>query len=163
MGGIDFLLAREFLLVHRTDYETACSGFSWPKLYRFNWALDYFDPMAYGQMRPALWVVDESGAQVTVSFGSMVERSNRVANYLRRIGVRRGEHVLVMLGNEPPLWEILLAAFKLGAVVSPASTLLNTGDLEDRLARGAVRHIVAGAAHAGKFAGLKGGCTLIAS
>ncbi len=38
-----FLAAREFLLSNREDYETTYRGFRWPKLDRFNWALDYFD------------------------------------------------------------------------------------------------------------------------
>ena len=38
-----FLAAREFLLRHREDYTTAYRDFRWPKLERFNWALDYFD------------------------------------------------------------------------------------------------------------------------
>ena len=55
-----------------------------------------------------------------------------------------------------------IGAFKLGAVVIPAASLLGTEDLRDRLERGAVRHVVAGAAHAGKFASLEGGYTRIA-
>jgi acyl-coenzyme A synthetase/AMP-(fatty) acid ligase len=35
-----------------------------------------------------------------------------VANWLRGLGVRRGDHVLLMLGNIVPLWEIMLAAMK---------------------------------------------------
>ncbi len=66
-----------------------------------------------------------------------------------------------MLGNEVPLWETMLAAIKLGAVVIPASTLLTPDDLRDRLERGQVRHVVAGAAHADKFAGLAGDFTRI--
>ena len=62
MGGADdFLQARDFLLTHRGDYEAAYNGFSWPRLDRFNWALDYFDPMARGETRPALWAADETG------------------------------------------------------------------------------------------------------
>src|ERR1022692_1287410 len=101
-GASDFHLARDFLLTHRADYETAYKAFSWPRIDRFNWALEHFDPMARGQARTALWVVDESGAEVKLSFTEMAERSSRVANYLRRLGVRRGERILVMLGNEPP-------------------------------------------------------------
>src|SRR6266511_911513 len=54
-----FLEARDFLLAHRTDYITARRDFRWPKLDRFNWALDHFDALAKGNDRTALWVVDE--------------------------------------------------------------------------------------------------------
>ena len=42
-----------------------------------------------------------------------------------------------MLGNVAPLWECMLAAMKLGAVVVPATTLLTAADLAERVARGA--------------------------
>ena len=157
----DFLKARDFLLSHRTDYGFACRHFQWPQLHEFNWALDYFDAMAAGNTRPALWVVDESGAEYKLSFAEMSQRSNRVAQFLRELGVRRGDHMLLMLGNDVPLWETLLAACKLGAVVIPAATLLAPEDLQDRLDRGAVRHVIVGAAHTGKFAALGGEYTRI--
>ena len=59
-----------------------------------------------------------------------------------------------MLGNVVPLWETMLAAMKLGAVVIPATTLLTPADLNDRFERGRVRHVVANAADAPKFDGL---------
>jgi acetyl-CoA synthetase len=51
---------------------------------------------------------------------------------------------------------------KLGAVVIPASTLLQPADLEDRIARGHVRHVIAEAAHAPRFAGIGGDWTRVA-
>ena len=158
-----FLAARDFLLAHRNDYETACRDFRWPELDEFNWALDYFDAMARGNRQAALWIVEEGGAEIRISFAEMLERSNRAANLMRAAGVRRGDRVLVMLGNEAPLWESLLAAFKLGAVVIPAASLLGAEDLRDRLERGAVKHVIAGAAHAEKFAALGGAFTRIAA
>jgi acetyl-CoA synthetase len=156
-----FLEARNFLLSHRTDYEFACRHFNWPRLDEFNWALDYFDVMAAGNPNPALWVVDESGAEFRISFAEMARGSNQVAQFLRKLGVRRGNRILLMLGNEVALWETLLAACKLGAVVIPAATLLGPEDLQDRLDRGAVRHVVVGAAHVGKFEALTGDYTRI--
>jgi acetyl-CoA synthetase len=151
-----FLEARDFLLANRTDYEAARRGFRWPRLDRFNWALDYFDEMAKGNDRTALWVVDEGGSETRLSFAEMSRRSSQVASFLRAQGVRRGDAVLLMLGNVVPLWEVMLACMKLGAVVIPATTLLNTDDLRDRFERGGVRHVVAGAADAGKFDALPG-------
>ena len=72
----------------------------------------------------------------------MSRRSNQVANFLRGLGVRRGERMLLMLPNIAPLWEVTLAAIKLGAVVSPATTLLTRADLQDRIERGRIKHVV---------------------
>ena len=162
MPAAAFIEARDFLLAHREDYETACRDFRWPILHRFNWALDYFDPMAAGNDRPGLWIVDEGGGETNLSFAELAERSSRVANHLRALGVRRGDRLLLMLGNVAPLWECMLAAMKLGAVIIPATTLLNRDDLLDRFARGRIRHVVAGADNAGKFADLPGDYTRIA-
>lgn len=156
-----FLQARDFLLAHRTDYATAYAGFRWPQLAEFNWALDYFDVMARGNDAPALWIVEEDGREARLSFAELSQRSNQVANWLRAQGVKRGDRVLLMLGNEVPLWETMLAAIKLGAVVIPATTLLTADDLADRLTRGQVAHVVIGAAHADKFANLAGDYTRI--
>src|SRR6516165_11796649 len=123
-GIAPFLAAREFLLTHRTDYDAARRGFVWPRLSQFNWALDYFDPMATGNDAPALWIVEEDGTESRRSFAAMAARSNQVANWLRAQGVRRGDRVLLMLGNEVALWEVMLAAIKLGAVMIPTASLL---------------------------------------
>src|ERR1700758_3388362 len=157
-----FISAREFLLRHREDYSVAVRDFAWPKLDRFNWALDYFDPMARNNAQPALWLVDEEGSEVKLSFSALSERSNQVANALCGLGVRRGDRILLMLGNVAPLWECMLAAMKLGAVIIPATTLLNRDDLLDRFARGRVCHVVTGADSVWKFADLPGGYTRIA-
>jgi len=151
-----FLQARDFLLRHRDDADRARRDFRWPQLDRFNWALDHFDPMARGNDAPALWIVNESGDEVVRSFRAMAERSSQVANHLRGLGVRRGDRILLMLGNELALWEVMLAAIKLGAVMIPASSLLTPADLHDRISRGAVRHVVAASEQVPKFATLAG-------
>ena len=48
-----FREARDFLLAHRERRAEAYARFRWPRLTRFNWALDHFDPMARGNHRAA--------------------------------------------------------------------------------------------------------------
>ena len=111
-----FRTARDFLLSHRTDPDAAYEGFRWPELPEFNWALDWFDGVL-AQERPhqtALWLVTADG-ETQVTFAEMSRRSTQVAGWLREQGVRRGDRVLLFLGNTVPLWELMLAAAKIGA------------------------------------------------
>ena len=144
--------ARDLLLEQREDYETAYREFRWPEFETFNWALDWFDVVASeAGERPALWIVEEDGSEVRRSFGELSNRSNQVANWLRKQGVERGDRVIVMLGNQVELWETILAVMKLGAVIIPSTPLLGPSDLADRVERGEARHVVVSAADAGKF------------
>jgi acetyl-CoA synthetase len=156
-----FLAAREFLFKQREDYQTAYRDFRWPQLDKFNWALDYFDTFARGNHKLALWIVDDNGPEVKLSFAEMARRSNQVANFLRQQGVRRGDRLIVQLPNLVAIWEIMLAALKLGAVVIPAATLLTVDDLRDRLDRGKARHAITIPGLTEKFAGLGGNYTRI--
>ena len=162
MSSIEsFRAARDLLLSLRSDPDRAGYRFRWPVLTDFNWALDHFDSMAAGNPAPALWIVGEDGSEIKRSFEQMAQRSAQVANYLRGLGVARGDRILLMLGNEIALWEAMLASIKLGAVLVPATALLTTDDLRDRFDRGGVRHVVVGAAQTAKFAPLPGGYTRI--
>ncbi|MEU1890035.1 AMP-binding protein [Streptomyces pristinaespiralis] len=146
-----FRAARDFLLEHREDYVRAYEGFEWPRLEHFNWALDWFDVIAEGNDRPALRIVEEDGTNSRVSFAEMSARSDRAANWMRAQGVRAGDRILVMLGNQVELWETALAAMKLRAVMIPATPLLGPADLRDRIERGRVRHVVVRPEDTGKF------------
>src|SRR5580765_1336654 len=146
-----FLAARDFLLRHRDDYDTAYRDFRWPELTTFNWALDYFDVMAAGNTRTALHVIEDDGSEERISFDAMRRRSTRAAGFLREQGIRRGDRLLLMLGNVPALWELTLAAMKLGAVISPATAQLTTDDLQDRVERGGIRCVVADVPGTDKF------------
>ena len=155
--------ARDLLLRRRDDYTAAMAEFSWPHLVEFNWALDWFDQIAAEHPdRAALHIVADGDAAAQLSYAEMATRSNQVANWLRGLGARRGDRLLLMLGNIAPLWEIILAAMKLGVVIIPASTLLGPDDLADRIPRGQVRHVITEAVQTAKFAAVPGDWTRIA-
>ncbi|MGW5779347.1 AMP-binding protein [Streptomyces sp. NPDC003863] len=156
-----FRAARDFLLQHREDYETAYAGFAWPRPDRFNWALEWFDVIARDNDRTALHIVEEDGSETRVTFAEMSARSNRVANWLRAQGVRAGDRIILMLGNQVELWETVLAAMKLRAVLIPATPLLGPADLRDRVDRGRARHVIVRAEDTAKFDDVPGDYTRI--
>ncbi|MEU3406184.1 AMP-binding protein [Streptomyces sp. NPDC006670] len=162
-GFDSFLAARDFLLAHRGGYESARAGFTWPRPERFNWAFDWFDRLAEGNGADALRIVEEDGTTETVTFDEMRLRSGSAATWLRGQGVAAGDRILVMLGNQRELWEVMLGAMKLRAVVIPATPLLGPADLRDRIERGNVRHVIARVADTPKFDEVPGGYTRIAA
>ena len=152
-----FRAARDLLLRHIEDYAAARREFTWPQLDEFNWALDWFDVIAAQHPdRLALRIVADDAAAARLSYGELAARSDQVANWLRDLGACRGDRLLLMLGNIAPLWEVILAAIKLGVVIIPATTLLGPADLADRITRGDVRHVVTEAGPAAQFTGPAG-------
>ncbi|WP_432972303.1 AMP-binding protein [Dactylosporangium sp. CA-233914] len=162
MSYSSFKEARDLLLATREDYSAAVEQFRWPELGEFNWALDWFDAVAAGNDAPALWIVEEDGREQRFSYAEMSARSNRLANWLREQGVGRGDRLVLMLGNQVELWDTILAAMKLGAVIIPATPLLGPADARDRVLRGGAGHVIATAAAAPKFSGVDPAVTRIA-
>lgn len=132
-------------------------GFRWPRLTgTFNWATDWFDVIAVGNERPALWIVEEDGSEQRLSFAELADRSDRVARWLRGLGVGKGDRVLLMLGNRVELWESMLAIAKLGAVIMPTTGALGPADLADRIGRGGAGFVIADAADTAKLESVPG-------
>ena len=158
-----FREARDFLVAHREDYDTAYRDFRWPRFDRFNWARDWFDALAVEQPDiAALTIVETDGAVSTLTYAEMARRSRQVAAWLSAKGLRKGDRVLIVLGNQVELWETMLACIRLGAVMIPATTLLTEADLADRVERGHVKFVVAVGSEAGRYAGIADHCTKVA-
>ena len=152
-----FLAARDQLLARAGDPGRQRSEFTWPDVgSRFNWAHDVFDVLADGNDTTALRIAEEDGSELSRSFDQLKRRSDQVANWLTRIGARRGDVAMLMLGNRVELWEIMLAAMKIGVVILPTSVVLGPHELVDRVERGTVRWVFAAAEDAVKFRDVPG-------
>ncbi|MBL8988039.1 MAG: AMP-binding protein [Gemmatimonadetes bacterium] len=149
-----FVAARDLLLANPTDYDRVLREFRWPRLERFNWALDHFDRLADHNGAPALIFASPAGVTASHSFAELKERSDQLANLLRARGAARGDRLLMMLPNRTALWETMLAAMKLGIVLIPATPQLTRADLEDRFGRGRARHVITDAEGAEKIGAL---------
>jgi acetyl-CoA synthetase len=152
--------ARDLLQDLSRDYGKAVAEFAWPDFGdRFNWAVDWFDAVARGVERTALWIGEEDGSEARYSFDEMARRSDQVAAHLAANGVGRGDRVLLMLNNQVELWDSMLAVMKLGAVILPTTTALGPTELVDRIERGQARYVIVNEADAGKFDGVPGSYT----
>jgi acetyl-CoA synthetase len=157
-----FIALRDQLLRTREDWALAKREFRWPAFENFNWVRDYFDVIAADNEACALRMVDNAGADESVSYARVARRSKQVASFLAAHGVGRGDRLLIMLPNCVPLWETMLAAIRMGAVIIPASTLLERDDLTDRLQRGQVKAVITQTRLAARFSGLPGAPVRIA-
>jgi acyl-CoA synthetase (AMP-forming)/AMP-acid ligase II len=76
--------------------------------------------------KPAI-VMASSGE--TVTFGEFEARSNRVAQFLRDAGLRRGDHIAVFAENSPQLLEIEGGAERAGVYYSLINTYLSVDEV----------------------------------
>ena len=155
-----FFTARDTLLGLISDPARARAEFTLPDVGPdFNWAHDVFDVIAEGNdgegnNTVALWISEEDGNELKLTFEELARRSDQLANWMRSLGMKRGDVAMVMLGNQVELWEIMLAAMKLGVVILPTSVVLGPHELLDRVTRGNVSWVFAGPEEAMKFTGL---------
>ncbi|MFN8045381.1 MAG: AMP-binding protein [Dermatophilaceae bacterium] len=157
-----FRAARDQLIALREHHERAVAEFTFPDVGdRFNWAIDWFDAIARGNDRTALVIVEDDGSSRELTFDALAVRSDRVAAWLTTQGVRKGDPVILMLGNQVELWDLMLAVMKLGAVIMPTTTAAGTSDLQDRIARGGATHVVTTPNETWKFDGIDGDFTRI--
>ncbi|WP_440073698.1 AMP-binding protein [Streptosporangium sp. OZ121] len=155
-AGQEFRKARDFLLAQRDDPEGAYRQFRWPRPMYFNWALDWFDPMARGNHCTALQITG-NGENHIVTFDQLARRSDQLAGWLSAHGVQRGEAILLLLDNRVELWESMLAAIKIGAVIVPTYTTATVDDLADRISRADIRHVIADSRLTARVAAVQGG------
>jgi acyl-coenzyme A synthetase/AMP-(fatty) acid ligase len=121
-----------------TDYDSEYRAFSFPVPERFSFPLDVFD--RWGDRQALFWTDGSHERQFT--FRELKRLSSKGAGGLRRLGIRRGDKVLVMLPNVPEWWEVTLALMRLNAVPIPATTLLSSKDIAYRLSATDIKFVI---------------------
>ncbi|GHU87612.1 acetyl-CoA synthetase [Clostridia bacterium] len=100
----------------------------------FNFAYDCLDVLAAEtpDARALLWIGNDQ-EEKTFSFSDIAKLSNKCANWLTSVGVKRGDRVLLIMSRDYRYWFTLMAIHRIGAVVVPATYLLTKKDMEYRL------------------------------
>jgi acetyl-CoA synthetase len=88
---------------------------------------------ARGDKTAILWEGDEPGTNRRVTYRELSEMVNRLANALRRRGVRKGDRVAIYMGMVPELAAAMLACARIGAIHSVIFGGFSPRSIRDRI------------------------------
>ena len=109
----------------------------------FNFGFDVVDFWAQAdpKKRALVWC-DDHGGERTFTFYEISRLSNRVVNFLRSLGIRKGDRVMVILRRRWEYWVCATALHKLGAVIIPTSLQMTVKDIAFRAGAANIRAII---------------------
>lgn len=112
------------------SYEDFARNYKINKPEDFNFSYDVIDELARTKpdKRALVWC-DDNGGERTFTFGELKKYSDKTANYLKSMGIRKGDMVMAVLKGRYEFWWTILALHKIGAVIVPATHLLTKKDL----------------------------------
>ena len=125
-----------------SSYAQIYGAFQWTVPGEFNFAYDAIDVFAADRSRLALLYVRDDGTSERHTFWDFKQRSDRFANALAALGVRRGDPVLLMLPRVPEWQVAFLACLKLGALVIPCTASLRAKDVRYRANHSGARAVI---------------------
>src|SRR5215469_638505 len=124
-------------------YDELRAGFRWNTPAEFNFGA-VIDGFAADPARVALLWEDQDGNRARLTFRDISQQSNRVANVLTALGIKRGDPVMIVLPRIP-LWQsAYIGALKAGAMVIPCVSMLRERDLVYRANHSGASAIIAG-------------------
>ena len=65
---------------------------------------------------------------IEVTYGELFENVNKSGNLLKRLGLRKGDRILMMVKDSPEFFYLFWGAIKAGIIPVPINTLLRTKD-----------------------------------
>ena len=135
----------------QAPYEKFHAEFRWNVPDTFNFGADVVDRIAREADGPALIAVDQTGRERRYAYSDISRLTDRLAASLRRLGVKKGDFVVIMLPRIPEWQLAVVAALKLGAIPIPCIEMLTAKDLGYRVRNSGARAAICRADHAAKF------------
>ncbi len=142
------------------EYEKIYREFRWNTPEQFNFG-DVIDSFAADPARVALLWEDQEGNRARLTFADIKAESNRVANVLTGLGIKRGDPILLVLPRIT-LWQsAYVGALKAGAMVIPCTSMLREKDLVYRANHSGAKAIIASVESAAMVSDLRNKCPSI--
>jgi len=116
------------------DYEKTYREFKWEIPEYYNFGFDGIDRWAEDRTKLALISVDDTGLHaVRHTFYDLMRLSNQFANLLLKMGIKKGDRVLLMLPRIPEWYVAMMGMIKLGVIPMPTSVLVTSEDVKFRV------------------------------
>lgn len=115
-----------------------------PNCDEFNFAFDCLDVLAEKEPNKTamMWVAKDGVTDHRFTFLEMKQESNRTANYLESLGIKKGDRVMLVLKRHYQFWFAMMALHKIGAVAIPATNQLKQHDFDYRFKAAGVKAIL---------------------
>ncbi len=140
-------------------YEDIYNDFKWEVPEYYNFGFDVVDRWAEDRTKLALLSVKENGGEPQFhTFHELSLLTNKFANVLRGLGVKRGDRVLIILQSIPQWYMAMIGMFKLGVVPMPGTVLLTAKDIAYRVNRAEAGMVITDLAHLDRVEEVAGMC-----
>ncbi|MCA6085284.1 AMP-binding protein [Candidatus Endomicrobiellum agilis] len=140
------MLIDKYVKTHYKSYEDFIKNCKIRVPKNFNFAFDVVDEIAYTSpdKKAMVWCNPE-GEEKILTFNDIKRESNRAANFLKSLGIKKGDAVMLMLKRHYEYWYCAIALHKLGALMIPATHLLTVKDIKYRVKVANIKMIIAAA------------------
>ena len=146
-------------LKKKDRYDIMYKNFKWHVPENYNFGFDVVDQWAEDRTKLALISIDRTGKRDRYhTFYDLKFQSNQFANVLRKMGVKKGDRVLVILQSIPEWYVSLIGMFKLGVIPMPGTVLLTPKDVEYRINRAKACMVLTDKDHAEDVESVKSKC-----
>ena len=143
----------------KDSYDIMYKNFKWHVPENYNFGFDVVDQWAEDRTKLALISIDRTGKRDRYhTFYDLKFQSNQFANVLRKMGVKKGDRVLVILQSIPEWYVSLIGMFKLGVIPMPGTVLLTPKDVEYRINRAKACMVLTDKDHAEDVESVKSKC-----
>lgn len=133
------------------DYKETYANYRLESPEYFNFGFDVIDRFAEDPELPMmLWAGDDS-IERRLSYACFRDRSNQVVNALNRLGLKKNDHVMIVMSRVPEWWESMIGMIKAGVIAVPGTTQLTEKDIKYRLGASHIKCVISDSENAHKF------------
>jgi acetyl-CoA synthetase len=146
-------------LLKKDRYDEMYKNFKWHIPEYYNFGFDVIDQWAEDRTKLALISIDRTGKKDRYhTYFDLKVLSNQFANFLKKLGLKKGDKVLVILQSIPEWYLVLIGMFKLGVIAIPGTVLLTSKDIEYRINRSEACMVITDLDHLDRVENIKEKC-----